>query len=569
MSNATPLSAPILTRAHALQNLSNEEFDVLVVGGGVTGLGVAVDAASRGLRVALLERHDFSSGTSSKSSKLIHGGLRYLQQGDVRLVYEALHERRRLRSNAPHLVQVLPFMIPIVTKDGLIKKKIARALGSALWMYDLTGGWRIGKFHRRLNAKAAYKHLPTMPKDRLASAYLYYDAAADDSRICIALAQTAGQLGATLANWCSVTGIEKDSSGTFLVSAQSHEGDALTVRTKAVVNATGVWADDVRKLDEGKHPSSIRPAKGVHITVPWNLVRNDIAVVIPVPRDKRSLFVVPWVPNGDGTFQYTYIGTTDTGYEGSPDNPQCTKDDIDYVLRALNASITNEVTHKDVLAVWAGLRPLVKPDENESIGERTADLSRRHRVSTSASGVITVTGGKLTTYREMSEDTIDAVIDQLHLSPKKYRCQTKNLSLHGARGYKESKSRTTQQLHLAQRFGTYATDIEALIAAQPDLAQPLIDGLPYLRAEAMYAVTHEMAFTLDDVLSRRTRALLFNRTAAKNAARSVAELIAPQMNWSESDINNQVAHFHGICAEEEAAGLVTESEFVASTKEQP
>ena len=569
MSNATPLSAPILTRAHALQNLSNEEFDVLVVGGGVTGLGVAVDAASRGLRVALLERHDFSSGTSSKSSKLIHGGLRYLQQGDVRLVYEALHERRRLRSNAPHLVQVLPFMIPIVTKDGLIKKKIARALGSALWMYDLTGGWRIGKFHRRLNAKAAYKHLPTMPKDRLASAYLYYDAAADDSRICIALAQTAGQLGATLANWCSVTGIEKDSSGTFLVSAQSHEGDALTVRTKAVVNATGVWADDVRKLDEGKHPSSIRPAKGVHITVPWNLVRNDIAVVIPVPKDKRSLFVVPWVPNGDGTFQYTYIGTTDTGYEGSPDNPQCTKDDIDYVLRALNASITNEVTHKDVLAVWAGLRPLVKPDENESIGERTADLSRRHRVSTSASGVITVTGGKLTTYREMSEDTIDAVIHQLHLSDKKYRCQTKNLSLHGARGYKESKSRTTQQLHLAQRFGTYAADVEALIAAEPDLAQPLIDGLPYLRAEAMYAVTHEMAFTLDDVLSRRTRALLFNRTAAKNAARSVAELIAPQMNWSESEINNQVALFHGICAEEEAAGLVTESEFVASTKEQP
>lgn len=568
MSNTTSLSAPILMRARALQNLSIEEFDVVVVGGGITGLGVAVDAASRGLRVALLERHDFSSGTSSKSSKLIHGGLRYLQQGDVRLVYEALHERRRLRSNAPHLVQVLPFMIPIVTKDGLIKKKIARALGSALWMYDLTGGWRIGKFHRRLNAKAAYKHLPTMPKDRLASAYLYYDAAADDSRICVALAQTAAQLGATLANWCSVTGIEKDSSGTFLVSACSHEGDALTVRAKAVVNAAGVWADDVRKLDEGKHPSSIRPAKGVHITVPWNLVRNDIAVVIPVPKDKRSLFVVPWVPNGDGTFQYTYIGTTDTGYAGSPDNPQCTKDDIDYVLRALNASITNEVTHKDVLAVWAGLRPLVKPDENESIGERTADLSRRHRVSTSASGVVTVTGGKLTTYREMSEDTIDAVIQQLQLSHKKHRCQTKNLLLHGAQGYRESKSRTTQQLHLAQRFGTYATDIEALIAAQPDLAQPLVDGLPYLRAEAMYAVSHEMAFTLDDVLSRRTRVLLFNRTAAKNAARSVAELIAPQMNWSESDINNQVAHFHGICAEEEAAGLVTESEFVASTKGQ-
>jgi glycerol-3-phosphate dehydrogenase len=281
------------------------------------------------------------------------------------------------------------------------------------------------------------------------------------------------------------------------------------------------------------------------------------------------LFVVPWVPNGDGTFQYTYIGTTDTSYDGSVDNPQCTKDDIDYVLRALNASITNEVTHKDVLAVWAGLRPLVKPDENEKIGERTADLSRRHRVSTSDSGVITVTGGKLTTYREMSEDTIDAVIHQLHLSNKKYRCRTKNLALHGSRGYRESKSRNAQQMHLAHRFGSYASDIDALIAAQPDLGLPLIDGLPYLRAEAMYAATHEMAYTLDDVLSRRTRALLFNRAATKNAARSVAELIAPQLQWSESDINNQVELFNAICAEEEAAGLVTESEFIAATKEQP
>ena len=320
---------PLLARTTALEALESSTldpntFDVLIIGGGVTGLGVALDAASRGLRTALVERHDFSSGTSSKSSKLIHGGLRYLQQGDVRLVYEALHERRRLRSNAPHLVQVLPFMIPIVTKDGLIKKKIARALGSALWIYDVTGGWRIGKIHRRLNAKEAYKHLPTMPEGRLSSAYLYYDAAADDSRICVALAETAAAHGAVIANRCAVVGVHHgDPLGTN-VDLQTPEGHSFTARAKVVVNATGVWADDIRQLDEGRHPSSIRPAKGVHITVPWEKVRNDIAVVIPVPKDKRSLFVVPSIQNDDGTFQFTYVGTTDTDYQGPIDNPQCT-----------------------------------------------------------------------------------------------------------------------------------------------------------------------------------------------------------------------------------------------------
>ena len=256
-------------RSTMVERLEQGMFDLLVIGGGITGVGVALDAATRGLRVALVERDDFASGTSSKSSKLIHGGLRYLQQGEVRLVYEALHERQRLRRNAPHLVRILPFMIPILTKDGVVSRKIARALGSAMWMYDLTGGWRIGKFHRRLSADAAFAHLPTMPRERLRSAYLYYDATADDARLCLTVARTAAAHGAVVVNRAAVTALTKDAGGVANGAVVDVGDREVTVRARSVVNAAGVWADDVRALDEGSHPDSIRPAKGIHITVPW------------------------------------------------------------------------------------------------------------------------------------------------------------------------------------------------------------------------------------------------------------------------------------------------------------
>ncbi|HEY7626391.1 MAG TPA: glycerol-3-phosphate dehydrogenase/oxidase, partial [Ilumatobacteraceae bacterium] len=338
------LPATPFRRADMLARLESEPFDVLVIGGGITGTGVALDAASRGLSTALVERDDFASGTSSKSSKLVHGGIRYLQQGEVRLVYQALRERQRLRRNAPHLVKVLPFMIPVLTKDGVVSRKVARAMGTAMWMYDLTGGWRIGKFHRRLKKDAAFAHLPTMPRDRLASAYLYFDATADDARLCLAVARTAAAHGAVVVNRCRVVELTKDDQGLATGAIVEADGRLITVRARTIVNAAGVWSDEVRALDEGSDPGSIRPAKGVHITVPWEKVRNDIAAVIPVPKDKRSLFVVPWGARPDGTFEHTYIGTTDTDYSGPLDDPQCTKDDIDYVLRALNASITTGVT---------------------------------------------------------------------------------------------------------------------------------------------------------------------------------------------------------------------------------
>jgi glycerol-3-phosphate dehydrogenase len=539
-----PMSAAPFDRATMLRRLEDEPFDVLVIGAGITGAGCALDAVTRGLRTALIERDDFASGTSSKSSKLVHGGLRYLKD-DPRLVREALRERHRLHRNAAHLVGVMPFMIPILTKDGVVSRKIARAMGSLMWMYDVAGGWRIGKFHRRLRADAAFAHMPTMAKERLASAYLYYDAAADDARLVLTVARTAAESGAAVANGCSLVRITKGADGIANGAVVEADGRQFQVAAKVVVNAAGVWADDVRALDEGTHPDSLRPAKGVHITIPWSKVRNDISVVIPVPKDKRSLFVVPWGANADGSFQHCYVGTTDTDYDGPLVDPQCTKDDIDYVLRALNASVTTGVTADDITGVWAGLRPLVKAASSG----RTADLSRHHSLHTSAGGVVSITGGKLTTYREMAQDTIDAVAARLGVTAE---CRTAKLLLHGAKGYRPQPV-GSPAAHLATRYGSLAGQVSALVAADATLGEPLVPGLPYLRAEAVHAARHEMVRTLDDVLTRRTRARLLDRAASAAAAPAVAALLAPELGWDADEAQRQVAHFAALCAAEEHA----------------
>ncbi len=542
------MSGPVpFDRSEALERLGTTEFDVLVVGAGVTGAGVALDAASRGLRTALIERDDFASGTSSKSSKLVHGGLRYLQQGDVRLVYQALRERQILRHNAPHLVKILPFLIPIFSKDGLINKKLARAMGSAMWMYDLTGGARIGKLHKRLSVDEAVAHMPTLPRGRLAGAYLYYDAQTDDARLTLTLARTASvDHGAVVANGVALVGIDKDEAGKVSgATVRAVEGGAdVHVSCAAVVNAAGVWSDDVRALDEGAHPHSIRPAKGIHITVPWSLVRNDIAAVIPVPKDKRSVFVVPW---GD----LTYIGTTDTDYDGPIDDPQCTPEDVDYLLGAINGAIEGHLTTRDIVGTWAGLRPLVK----DATSNRTADLSRRHKVTPSPSGVVTITGGKLTTYREMAADTVDEVVEALGPldHPVSKRSLTKKLRLRGAKGYEDEAGRDA---HLAERYGGEAGAVRALVADDPSLGEALVPGLPYIKAEAVYAARHEMVRTLDDVLTRRTRARLLARDATAEVAPAIAALLAPELGWDGDEQARQVADFQAsVTHERDAADL--------------
>ncbi len=532
----------------------DEPFDVVVIGGGITGTGVALDAAARGLRAALIERDDFASGTSSKSSKMVHGGLRYLQNGDVRLVYEALRERRRLMRNAPHLVHLLAFMIPIMTKDSVVSKKISRALGSAMWMYDLTGGWRIGKLHRRVDAQRAAQHFPTTHLDRLSSGYVYYDAGADDARLALTVARTAADHGAVVVNRCPAIAVSTNADGEVDgVLVAPANGDEIRVPARAVVNAAGVWSDDVRALDEGTHPDSIRPAKGVHLTIPWSKVRNDIAVIIPVRADKRSLFIVPWGPVGDGTFTHAYVGTTDTDYDGTLDDPLVDVADVDYCLTALNQALDTtdqgEITVDDVTGVWAGLRPLVKAPPGEA-PDATADLSRRHQVAESENGVVRVSGGKLTTYREMAADTVDVVMKRLGQRPR--RSPTTKLKLLGARGYQPGPP-GTRAGHLAGRYGSLAAEVQALIAVDKALGDPIAAGHPYLRAEVVYAVRHEMATELADIFERRTRLHLFDRNAALDAAPSVAALMAAELGWSNDETEQQVAHYGQLCAAEEAA----------------
>ena len=540
-------------RSDALRRLESTDFDVVVIGGGITGVGCALDAASRGLRVALIERDDFASGTSSKSSKLVHGGIRYLQQGDIRLVYEALAERQILRRNAPHLVKVLPFLIPIFSTKGVVNRKLARAMGTAMWMYDLTGGLRIGKMHKRVSKKQALEWFPTLPADKLMPSYLYYDAEADDARLVVTVARTAAlRFDATLVNRTEVVDLQKDSNGNVNGVTVKADGRTFTVSTKAVVNAAGVWSDDVRALDEAEHPRSIRPAKGVHITVPWSKVRNTVAAVIPVPGDKRSVFVVPWG-------QFTFVGTTDTDYTGPIDDPQCNENDVEYLLRALNGSITETVTTDDILGTWAGLRPLVADPEASG---RTADLSRRHKVRRSDSGVVTITGGKLTTYREMAADTIDEVLSEVldadRITRFRRRSKTKHIKIHGANGYEDlvdsadtiSPLGGDQVRRLADRYGSDATTVLAIAESDQSLAEPLVPGLHYIRAEAIFAVRYEMATTVDDILSRRTRARLETRDASADAAAAVAALLAPELGWDEAEQARQVADYRARIDEE-------------------
>jgi glycerol-3-phosphate dehydrogenase len=546
-------------RSSALEALRDPAggFDVLVIGGGITGAGVALDAADRGLRTALVERDDFASGTSSKSSKMVHGGLRYLQQGDVRLVYEALAERQRLMRNAPHLVRELPFLLPILSRDGLINRKIARTLGTAMWMYDLTGGARIGKFHRKVKAAEAVELFPALPGDRVAGGYICYECGADDARLTLAIARTAAlDHSAVVANGIGLVGFDRQVDS-IRARLRTTEGETITVGAKVLVNATGVWADSVVSMGSEGPRHTLRPAKGTHITVPWKKMGNSIAVIVPVRGDRRSVFVVPW---GESA----YIGTTDTDYDGPLDDPQCTPDDVAYLVDAINRSTNASLTLDDITGTWAGLRPLV--DDGEAT-ERTADLSRRHRVEVEGR-IVTVTGGKLTTYREMAADTVDAigelVDDGVPAFPR--RSRTAMLPIRGAEGLAEARDelRARRGLapqpdtidHLLGRYGGEASVIVAMIDNRPALAERLDPRLPYLAVEATYAARYEMVNTLDDVLSRRLRSRIRHAGAAADIAPAVSELVGPELGWdSERRVHEVESFLAGLRLEREAAGL--------------
>lgn len=608
-SSPRDMSGPSLTppgaafhRASALSELADRTFDVLVIGGGVTGAGAALDAAARGLRTALVERGDFASGTSSRSSKLVHGGLRYLRQGELGLVREGLTERQRLLRNAPHLVSPLAFLIPLLGAGGTMDRAGARAHGTALWLYDLCGGARIGHVHRRIGAQEARSHLPTLRVDRLVGAFVYHDARVDDARLTVALARTAVlDHGAVVANYAPVVALMKDARGqvagarlappTVPAGEEAESGadrcgagrGQIEVRASVVVNATGVWSDQIRALDEGPRlrprpgdppvGPSIRPARGVHVVLSRHALPCDMAAVLPVPNDRRTIFVVPW---GD----HVYVGTTDTDYDGPLDDPRCSPEDVSYLLDAVNAVVTRPVSRADVTGWWAGLRPLLAEpatatDLAAQPGEtveptRTADLSRRHHVWVSDAGLVSVTGGKLTTYRRMAADAVDAAsvllgsAGGLQSRPGSAgglrsrgrhpigRSPTRHLRLRGADGTDELRAAGAAGRlgvdpgtldHLVARYGGEARIVLAMAQTHPDLARPLVPGQAYLRAEAVYAVRYEMAQTIDDVLSRRTRAALHDDRASAAAAPQVAALMAAELGWSTDHQESQVTAF--------------------------
>jgi glycerol-3-phosphate dehydrogenase len=534
------------SRQTALRRMADSPVDVLVVGGGITGAGVALDAAARGLSVALVEREDFASGTSSKSSKLVHGGLRYLQQRDYLLVREGLVERQRLLANAPHLVQPLAFLIPIFGRDGVLNRAVAKFYSTALWSYDVVGGMRIGTRHRRIGREEASRLLPTLRGDLLVAGFLYWDARTDDARLTLAVARTAADHGAAVANHAPVAELTRDGRGKVDGAVLGPSGLAgapdtagLRVRAGVVVNASGVWADEVRGLGEGSDPGSLRPAKGVHITVRLEKLPAEVAIVLPVLGDRRSVFVVPW---GD----HVYVGTTDTDYDGPLDDPKCTAEDIAYLVAAVNAFVSTPISERDVVGTWAGLRPLIKG----AATDRTADLSRRHDVRTSAQGLVTVTGGKLTTYRRMAADTVDAALAQLGQGGRqRRRSPTRRLRLHGA----EARPGSAADAHLHSRFGGEAPRLAALASQRPEWGAPLVPGLPYLGVEAVWAAREEMALTLEDVLARRTRALLLDREATARAAPGVADLLAPELGWDGAERERQLSSFLQLVEAERAA----------------
>jgi glycerol-3-phosphate dehydrogenase len=543
-------------RAAGLDRLSRERFDVVVIGAGVTGCGVALDAAARGLNVALVDAGDIASGTSSMSSKLVHGGLRYLSSKEYRLVAEALAERQRLLVNAPHLVTPLPFLIPLFAKPGqrsqAAVKGMAKAYSSALWLYDLVGGLRIGHRHSRVPAATALEHLPSLRTDRLVDSFLYWDARADDARLALTLARSAAATGAVVATYAPVAALT--SSGATAQGGRidgARLADGTTIAAGVVVNAGGVWSEQVARLSpsSGDHVA-IRPAKGVHLTVRSERLPCDYATVLPVPGDRRSVFVVPWPHTG-----FTYVGTTDTDYDGDLSSPRATADDVSYLLAAVNAWTTSDLTPADVTGTWAGLRPLVAGGEGA-----TADLSRRHTVDTSPEGLVTVTGGKLTTYRRMAADAVDAAAGVLG----RYvgRSPTKRLRLWGADGCEAlGDPGAAARLgiddatlsHLIGRFGGQARAVAALAASDPGLAAPLVEGLPYLRAEAVHSARHEMVHTLTDLLWRRTRAGILDLEATVAAAPGAADLVGEVLGWSAGQRSAEVAEVRAAAAAELAA----------------
>lgn len=499
-----------------------EPWDIAVIGGGATGLGIAVDAASRGLAVVLLEQRDFGKGTSSRSTKLVHGGVRYLQQGNVSLVMEALKERGLLLQNAPHLVSDLEFIVPNYAWWE------APFYGIGLKVYDLLAGkYGFGR-SRLLSKEEVLERIPTLEHDGLRGGVSYHDGQFDDARLLVTLARTATNAGACLVNYAAVTALHRGGEGFVdgLTFSDEEAGGSHRIRARCVINATGPFCDAVRRLDDPEAAPMISPSQGVHIVLPRRFLPGDTAIMVPHTRDGRVMFAVPW-------HGHAVVGTTDTGIEAASLDPRPLEGEVDFILETAAGYLEENPTRQDILSVFTGIRPLVKADG----AGNTAALSRDHTIQVSASGLLTITGGKWTTYRNMAQDAVDHALVLAHLEERS--CVTKELRLHG---WHEA-AREFGELHV---YGADAPELLRLAGSEPALGARLHPELPVIGAQIVWAARHEMARTLEDVLARRTRALFLNARAALAMAPAAARLLARELGRDEAWQAAQLADFRAI-----------------------
>jgi glycerol-3-phosphate dehydrogenase len=498
---------------------SDKVWDIAIIGGGSSGLGVALDAVSRGLSVILLEKADFAKGTSSRSTKLVHGGVRYLAQGDIMLVLEALKERGKLLKNAPHLAHDQPFIIPIYTWFDRIKYSVG------LKLYDwMSGSLSLGK-SEFISKKETIKRLPAVLQKGLMGGVVYHDGQFDDARLALDIAQTVDDAGACVLNYTKVSNLDKNESGKIsgLKIQDVLTGKRYKVRAKMVVNATGVFADKILQMDNPEASKMIQPSQGIHLVMDLDFLGGTDALMIPKTRDGRVLFAVPW--HGK-----LVVGTTDTLREKPKLEPEALQEEIDFVLETAGGYLTRKPTRDDVEAVFAGMRPLARPKEGSS---KTKEISRSHKVIVSGSGLVTLTGGKWTTFRKMGEDTVDYFKQITGENPSV--SNSLDMKIHGF----------TDTLHGGhwRLYGSDAAAIKAIAKENPDWAEKLHPDFPNIAAEVIWAVRNEMAVKVEDVLSRRIRILILDAQAALDSAPKVAKLMASELQKNEDWISQELSDF--------------------------
>jgi glycerol-3-phosphate dehydrogenase len=516
-----------MDRATSLNRLLAQSgpWDIAIIGGGATGVGIAVDAAARGYRTCLLEQSDFGKATSSRSTKLVHGGVRYLQQGNVSLVMEALRERGILRQNAPHLVHDQAFVVPNYSWWE------APFYGIGMKVYDmLAGRYGFGK-SRLLSRDEVLEHIPTLEREGLRGGVLYYDGQFDDSRLLVDLARTADEQGATLLNYARVTDLRHDADGFIdgLTFVDQETGESHLLEARCVINATGAFSDAVRRIDDPAAPPMIAPSQGVHVVLDRSFLPGDAAIMVPRTSDGRVMFAIPW-------HEHVLLGTTDTPIKDVSLEPVPMEQEIDFILETAARYLSKPPTRADVLSVFAGIRPLVKATSETG---NTAALSRDHTIHVSRSGLLTIAGGKWTTYRRMAADCVDhaATLGRLDERP----CPTKALKIHGHHEHPD-------ELGDLWYYGSDAIPLRQLMDSDPALARQLHPALPIYAAQVVWAVRHEMARTVDDVLARRTRALFLNAHAAMEMAVDVAAIMAAEMGQGARWQLQQIDEFHAIAA---------------------